>query len=60
MKKLLIFCLVGCGFAAAITACHHAEEAPFVTVNDGHFERGGQPYYFVGTSSNTICFSITL
>ena len=50
IKNLLIFCLVGCGLAAAITACHQTEPSPFVTVVDGHFERNGKPYYYVGTN----------
>lgn len=50
-KNLLIACFVGCGFAVAITTCQKsAEMSPFVTVVDGHFERNGKPYYYVGTN----------
>jgi mannan endo-1,4-beta-mannosidase len=32
-------------------ACHETiAQSPFVIVKDGHFERGGQPYSFVGTN----------
>ena len=29
---------------------HHPNQNKFVTVKDGHFERGGKPYYYVGTN----------
>ena len=35
----------------ALTACHTAmTDDGFVTVRDGHFVRGGEPYYYVGTN----------
>ena len=34
------------GFAVAVGAA--AQQ--FVSVKDGHFERGGKPYYYVGTN----------
>ena len=43
--------LIGCFLAVCcLMACEKVETSPFVTVNDGHFERGGQPYYYVGTN----------
>ena len=37
--------MVGC-----LMACNRAVNNPFVTVKDGHFERAGKPYYYVGTN----------
>ena len=35
----------------ALVACTHNEApSPFVKVVDGHFERAGKPYYYVGTN----------
>ena len=46
MKKLLLFLAV-----AAFAACQPQVEKPdFVRVEDGHFVRNGQPYYYVGTN----------
>ena len=37
--------------ALTITACHTAKtDKDFVMVSDGHFVRGGEPYYYVGTN----------
>lgn len=34
----------------SLMACNRTVENPFVTVVDGHFERNGKPYYYVGTN----------
>ena len=47
MKRLLVFMTV----ILALVACTHNEApSPFVKVVDGHFERTGKPYYYVGTN----------
>lgn len=48
MKKVLLFLLT----VAAVVACQprQAESQDFVRVENGHFVRGGQPYYYVGTN----------
>ncbi len=33
-----------------LAACQQVEQNDFVTVRDGHFERHGKPYYYVGTN----------
>lgn len=43
-KALILFALV------ALVACGSRQPADFVTVSDGHFERGGTPYYYIGTN----------
>jgi len=38
-------------FVLSLMTCHEATAGnSFVTVKDGHFERDGKPYYFVGTN----------
>ena len=44
MKLKCLFLLA----AFSLVAC--AQTSPFVTVRDGHFEKGGKPYYYVGTN----------
>jgi mannan endo-1,4-beta-mannosidase len=47
MRKLLMTCFV----VIAFMACRHSSSTTsFVTIRDGHFERGGTPYYFIGTN----------
>lgn len=48
MKKVLLFLLT----VAAVVACQprQADSPDFVRVENGHFVRGGQPYYYVGTN----------
>lgn len=48
MKKVLLFLLT----VAVVVACQprQAESQDFVRVENGHFVRGGQPYYYVGTN----------
>lgn len=48
MKKVLLFLLT----VAAVVACQprQAESPDFVHVENGHFVRGGQSYYYVGTN----------
>ena len=36
--------------ALCLIACSHQQQSDFVTVQDGHFMRGGKPYYYVGTN----------
>ena len=51
MKRLAFgFCLLAVGLL--LTACRpqKAATSDFVRVEDGHFVRGGQPYYYVGTN----------
>ena len=43
--KLKYFFLLA---AFSLVAC--AQTSPFVTVRDGHFEKGGKPYCYVGTN----------
>ncbi len=50
LLTLITTCLLCCGAAAALTACTPAKQSPFVTVKNGHFERDGKPYYYVGTN----------
>ena len=46
-RKMLLIAAM----ALAVAACHTAEtKGDFVTVKDGHFERAGEPYYYVGTN----------
>lgn len=43
--------MVCCSIAAVFAACQkHGDASSFVTVKDGHFERNGKPYYYVGTN----------
>ncbi|MBR5062233.1 MAG: cellulase family glycosylhydrolase [Prevotella sp.] len=44
MRKLLLLTTL-----ALLSASLHAKSS-FVTVNNGHFERDGKPYYYVGTN----------
>ena len=47
MKKILALLLM----VLTLSACTHDEApSPFVKVVDGHFERAGKPYYYVGTN----------
>lgn len=48
MKKLLLLTMV----AALVVACQEKGEMAkdFVKVENGHFVRGGKPYYYVGTN----------
>lgn len=46
MKRLLSTCL--CALAAWVGAL--SQQPAFVGVRDGHFERHGKPYYYVGTN----------
>ena len=47
MKKILALFLM----VLTLSACTHDEApSPFVKVVDGHFERAGKPYYYVGTN----------
>ena len=46
MKKLIGIMLMAC----CLIACNKTSDSPFVTVKDGHFERHGKPYYYVGTN----------
>ena len=51
MKRLAFgFCLLAVGLL--LTACRpqKAATSDFVRVENGHFVRGGQPYYYVGTN----------
>ena len=52
MKNLSIRIGVAIMVAACVMACHQrvAEASDFVRVENGHFVRGGQPYYYVGTN----------
>ena len=48
MKQILFAVMAAAAFLAS---CAPQEPpSPFVTVKDGHFERGGTPYYYVGTN----------
>ena len=47
--KLLVMLVM----AVVVTACSQTVKeavSPFVTVEDGHFVKGGKPYYYVGTN----------
>jgi len=46
MRKLIAL-IIG---VVCLTACSHQQQGDFVTVKDGHFERNGKPYYYVGTN----------
>ena len=48
MKKLLLLAMA----VAIVVACQKKQEmtTDFVRVENGHFVRGGQPYYYVGTN----------
>ena len=46
MKYLIGIIIMTC----SLMACNRTVENPFVTVVDGHFERNGKPYYYVGTN----------
>ena len=46
MRKLIAI-ITG---ALCLMACSHQQQSDFVTVQDGHFMRGGKPYYYVGTN----------
>ena len=48
MKKVLLLLLT----VAAVMACQprQTDSPDFVRVENGHFVRGGQPYYYVGTN----------
>ena len=48
MRKLLLLLTI----VALIVACQSScpEQTDFVKVEDGHFVRGGKPYYYVGTN----------
>ena len=52
MKKLFINIGVAMLVATCVMACQQrvAETSDFVRVENGHFVRGGQPYYYVGTN----------
>ena len=46
MRKLIgLMLIVGC-----LVACSKTAQNDFVIVQDGHFMRGGEPYYYVGTN----------
>ena len=44
MKRIFVFLF------SALMASFASAQGDFVKVKDGHFERGGKPYYFVGTN----------
>ena len=46
MKYLVGIVITAC----CLMACNKTSENPFVRVVDGHFERNGKPYYYVGTN----------
>ena len=46
MRKILMLAAVVLGLAA----CGSQSTTDFVTVKDGHFERSGTPYYYIGTN----------
>ena len=46
MKYLVGIIIMTC----SLMACNRTVGTPFVTVVDGHFERAGKPYYYVGTN----------
>ena len=48
MKRIL-FSLTTIALLAACAPTAQ-QQSPFVTVKDGHFERDGKPYYYVGTN----------
>ena len=51
LLTLITTCLLCSAAVAALTSCRQAAaQSSFVTVEDGHFVRGGVPYYYVGTN----------